>query len=649
MRSRKIDFLFVAFLLLPFVLAPGARAAQKRRAIIVALDQSASMMHSDPNRLRVEAAGLLAATAGPDDQIGMIGFGDTSHWLQKPIERDHFNFKLLDSTGSSDRHTAFAPVLKTVEQYLMAQPSSFFQDNDVSLVLLTDGRSDPADKLPDADRSAALSMAGQNATRLKIYTIGLGSDLDGNFLEQLARTSNGFWIQAASAADLPDAFLRVAARVAALPVYLRSSSPHPLEWAGKPERVVAVFTGAQAASAQLEGSVLYRSAHVAVAEEDPSRGSVEIKWPGRGTAFLCVQEPLRFSPEGEFPSTLLTDAPRPLTLTLQSPHGPLKSAFFLQSATGHLKLAGMDSQTIPLHEQDGTSRFTGELEAKSAGNFRARAYLDSPYGRVETFLGDLTASVLPVAIPQQVEAGVFDPLPRGWFANKLAIRPALPVGSVNLQFFPRGLAGTQASRDRLPSEMRIAPGQEPLLETVLGGATGQVHVVDYAATWSDGEAEYTRHGTLRILVRQMSPVELVRAKWQWIAFLFLLICTLASAAWKFWPRPLQADLIVRQNGTQVLRLRLPAQLRTRTLHVSESETGGSSGASRAVIAGPQSRELLSLESARRRGRWTIVARPSAAHAPTQQGRKWAEIDLRAIHVPVFSTEDGTIQINVLYS
>ncbi len=643
MRSRTIELAFVVLFLMPLVLVSDAWATQKQRTIIIALDESGSMVRSDPGKLRVEAAGLLAATENPHDQVGLIAFGDTAHWLQQPIERDRFDFKMLDKVGSSDAHTSFSPVLRAVEAYLVGQPSSFFQDHDISLVLLTDGRSDPADKLADADRSRALSIAGENAWRLRVYTIGLGNDLDLDFLDQLARRSNGFSIQAASAADLPDAFLRVAARAAALPVYIRSSSSQNLTWAGTPDRVVVVFAGDHAASLQLPGEVLYRSAHVAVAEEKPASGSAKPDWSGHGLAFLCVQEPLSLSPEGDFPVAMLTDAPHPLTLTMESRHGPVKNAFFLESASAHLLLAGRENETVPLSLQPGTSRFTGELEAHTAGAFRARAYLESPYGEVETYLGDLAAYVVPVKIPEQVSAGVFDPLPRGWFAKKLAIQSLLPVGTVNLQFSSNGLS------DRLPASLRVLPGQNPAIEMLLGGDTGLIHVVDYSATWSDGETTVTRHGAMRVFVRQMSPGELIRDKWPWTGALLLLICAMASVVWMFWPRPLQADLIVRRNGAQVLRLRLPAQLRTRILHVSEGQAGNSSGPSRAVIAGSQSRELLSLQSTRRGGRWTIVAHPRAAHATAQQGRKWAEIDLRAMHVPVFSTEDGTIQINVLYS
>ncbi|MHB1838867.1 MAG: vWA domain-containing protein [Acidobacteriaceae bacterium] len=647
MRSRTIELSFVALVLMPFLLAPDAWAMQKQRTIIIALDQSGSMVRSDPARLRVEAAGLLAATENPSDHVGLIAFGDHARWLQKPIRRDRFDFSLLDKIGASDAHTTFSPVLSAVEDYLIGQPSSFFQDNDISLVLLTDGRSDPADKAADADRSRALSIASENAWRLKVYTIGLGNDLDLDFLDRLARATNGFSIQAASAGDLPEAFLRVAARAAALPVYVRSSSAQNLTWTGTPDRVVVVFTGEHADSLQLQGRVLYRSTNVVVAEEDPVTGSAKLAWSGRGLAFLCVQEPLRLSPEGEFPSAMLTDAPRPLTLTLESSHGPMKSAFFLQSASAHLQLAGRDSETVPLNQQADPSRFAGEMEMRSAGAFRARAYLDSPYGGVETFLGDITAVVMPVAIPQQVSAGVFDPLPRAWFQKKLAIQSLLPVGTVNLQFSPQPMANGLV--DRMPGSLQVAPGQRSRFKMMLDGDPGQVQLVDYSATWSDGETQVTRHGALRVVARQMSAAELVRTKWPWAALALLAICALGSALWSFWPRPLQADLIVRQNGTQVLRLRLPSQLRTRMLHVSEGQEGVSSEPSRAVIAGPQSRELLSLQSTRRHGRWTIVARPRAAHAPAPQVHKSAEIDLRAIHVPVFATEDGTIQINVLYS
>lgn len=653
MRSRTYELLFVALFLLPLLFVPAARASRKQQTILIALDQSGSMVQSDPGRLRVEAAGLLAATENPKDQVGVIAFGDSARWVQQPIERDRFQFSLLDKIGASDAHTSFSSALQIVEGYLVRQPPSFFQDHDVSLVLLTDGRSDPADKLADADRSEALSIASQNAWRLKIYTIGLGNTLDLDFLDRLARATHGFSIQATSATDLPDAFLRVAARAATLPVYVRSSSPQSLTWAGTPQRVVVVFTGEHAASLQLPGNILYRSEHVAVAEEDPTAHAAKPDWTGNGLAFLCVQEPLSLSAGSDFPVALLTNAPHPISLTLESQHGPIQNAYFLESASAHLELTGQGDQTVPLSVHADTGSFTGELQAQTAGSFQAHAYLDSPYGDVETYLGQLTAYVTPVALPEQLSAGVFDPLPRSWFPETLPIRQLLPVGTVNLQFSApaspvHGAARNEVS-EQMPASLGIVPGQSSELRMVLGGAPGLTHVIDYSATWSDGESEVTRHGALRVLAYQMTAAELIEMKWPWALGVLLLLCVAIVAGWNFWPRPLQADLIVRRNGAQVLRLRLPSQQRTRTLLLSEGRAENPSAPGRAVIAGSQSRDLLSLQSARRGGRWTIVAQPRAALAPTQQGRSRSEIDLRANHVPVFATEDGTIQINVLYS
>lgn len=643
MRSRKLEYYIFAFVVLPFVLLPSAWAMQKQRTIIIALDQSGSMRRSDPNNLRHEAAGLLVTTEAANDQIGIIAFGESAQWLQKPISRGQFDFKRLNNVGASDAHTSFAPVLQAVEEYLISQPSSFFRDHEVCLVLLTDGRSDPAKESADADRSTSLTIAGRNAARLTVYTIGLGGNLDDQFLESLARDSNGLSIRVESAMDLPDAFLRVAARAAALPVYRRSSSPGQLNWAGTPRRVVIAFTGQNASSVRFDGNVLYRSSHVAVAEQDPARGAANLEWTGSGHAFLCVKEPLTLELQTDFPTALLTDAPHPVTVKLESPHGPLKNAFFLDNANAELELAGSEIETAPLHREPRAEVFTGEFEAQRAGSFQARALLESPYGRVETFLGDVIASVTPIAVPQQVSAGVFDPLPRSWFARKVNIRSLLPVGTVHLELSSSGL------RDNLPANLNIISGNGTKLKVILGGAPGVTHVVRYLATWSDGESVVSRRGALRIWTHQMTLGELITDKWQWIVAALLIGAVFGVAAWEFWPRPIQADLVVRQNGNQVLRLQLPSQLKTRTLHLSESEAGTRTGSDRAAIAGPHSRELLSLQSARRRGKWTIIAYPRAARVPSQHGRAWSEIDLGVMHVPVFHTDDGTIQINVLYS
>ena len=210
---------------------------------------------------------------------------------------------------------------------------------------------------------------------------------------------------------------------------------------------------------------------------------------------LCVQEPLRLSADGEFPSALLTDAPRPITLSLTSSHGPVKSAFFLQSANAHLELAGRDSEIVPLSQQADPSQFAGELQARSAGAFRARAYLDSPYGEVETYLGDLTAvddagcdsaagvgrGVRSVA-SRLVSEEAHDSIAAAGGCGESSVHPTSAGGCAQ-----RSYAGQFAG----------FAGQTSKFKMMLEGDPGQVHVIDYTATWNDGKAEVTRHGTLR--------------------------------------------------------------------------------------------------------------------------------------------------------
>ena len=125
---------------------------------------------------------------------------------------------------------------------------------------------------------------------------------------------------------------------------------------------------------------------------------------------------------------------------------------------------------------------------------------------------------------------------------------------------------------------------------------------------------------LRIFAHQMSVAELVRNKWPWTAALLLLICGIHQRSVEFSGHVLcRPTVIVRQNGTQVLRLRLPSQLRTRMLHVSEGQDRQQCRREpRHHCRSSITEKLLSLQSTRRRGRWTIVARPRAAHAPAPQ-------------------------------
>ena len=82
--------------------------------------------------------------------------------------------------------------------------------------------------------------------------------------------------------------------------------------------------------------------------------------------------------------------------------GSVKNAFFLRrrARLPILNLRAATARQFRWTQQADASRFTGELEVRSAGSFRAWALPGFALWRGRTFLGDLDESVVtPVAIP----------------------------------------------------------------------------------------------------------------------------------------------------------------------------------------------------------------------------------------------------------
>src|SRR5207302_8645849 len=113
---------------------------EKQRVLVLALDCSGSMAHSDPGRRSIEAAELLVAAADQNDQVGVIAFGDGPRWLgpQSISPRSQFQMRTLQSVGQSDQHTDFAALFREWNRFLDGEPDGYFETHEVALVVLTD-------------------------------------------------------------------------------------------------------------------------------------------------------------------------------------------------------------------------------------------------------------------------------------------------------------------------------------------------------------------------------------------------------------------------------------------------------------------------------------------------------------------------------
>ena len=230
---RKIRFTLVisAVALLTIALARPQygfdlqKVEQRGLDIVVAVDTSKSMLVQDiaPDRLeRAKLAALALMQDAQSDRLGLVAFAGNA-FLECPLTFDNTAFgqsvQVLNVNSLPEGGTDLAAAINTAE--------TAFKESDhyKVLVLLTDGE--------DTVNEAAALAAAQNAAKagLKIFTVGIGtaagdlirvtdangnsdyvrdaqgnvvkSHLDAPLLNQIARTTGGFYLHL-SGADTMD-------------------------------------------------------------------------------------------------------------------------------------------------------------------------------------------------------------------------------------------------------------------------------------------------------------------------------------------------------------------------------------------------------------------------------------------------------------
>jgi Mg-chelatase subunit ChlD len=161
-------------------------AAVRPKLVVLAVDESSSMAKSDPARMRIEAASMVLSIASPQDQVGVIGFGDTARWAEKPREPGAAMTDSVQRLGQSNRHTEFHPAIALFSDFLDRQDQTYRNTHEAVLILFTDGRSEPADGSAAEDRSKSLQLARGVRGRGAIHVVSLGREVDRDFLDSLA-------------------------------------------------------------------------------------------------------------------------------------------------------------------------------------------------------------------------------------------------------------------------------------------------------------------------------------------------------------------------------------------------------------------------------------------------------------------------------
>ena len=180
----------------------------------VLIDVSGSMKQNDPDNLRVPAVKLLLNLAPNDSQLGVWTFGRYVNNLV-PSAKVSQQWKQSVSEKAEDINSVglFTDIGAALEQ-ATKDPST---QDEKTIVLLSDGMvdisKDPA--LNEAEKQRILTeLAPQlKADGFRVHAVALSDSSDKEFLEALARATNGDFAIAASAEDLMPLFVEASDEV----------------------------------------------------------------------------------------------------------------------------------------------------------------------------------------------------------------------------------------------------------------------------------------------------------------------------------------------------------------------------------------------------------------------------------------------------
>lgn len=185
---------------------------------ILVIDESASMKHSDPNKISIEAMKMfIDMVTVKGDQIGIISYTDKimREKAMLPInsEADKKALKeFADQMTRDGAQTDIAIGLKDAAAMLEKQKSL---GNKPLIILLTDGKNDFKPKSGRTQESAEKDLEEAVGKGFPIYTIGLNADgsVDEPYLKKIADKTGAKSFIATSAKELPSILSNIFADV----------------------------------------------------------------------------------------------------------------------------------------------------------------------------------------------------------------------------------------------------------------------------------------------------------------------------------------------------------------------------------------------------------------------------------------------------
>lgn len=192
---------------LPVALVNVCQKTEQRTDVSLAIDASGSMQESAGAAGTKLDAAKQAATVfvdllEPGDQAAVVSFSEQAR-IEAPLGGDAEALRAAIAGIASSPGTRIDRALRSAAEALDgpgARPG-----NSRAIILLTDGRTNPPATADDARRAAADAKAA-GAT---IFTIGLGGDVDADFLREIA-SGPALYYEAPTADDLEEIYRAIA-------------------------------------------------------------------------------------------------------------------------------------------------------------------------------------------------------------------------------------------------------------------------------------------------------------------------------------------------------------------------------------------------------------------------------------------------------
>lgn len=181
-------------------LKPDAQPAQTAQTptrapgcdILLLIDSSGSMKHTDPGDYRKNAAKLFISLLDGNDRIGVMGFGNAATLLQPLTQNIGQNRKaLFDAVGKITSKELYTNITDAIRQGLNELEKSP-QRNRI-MIMMSDGRIDLGSREKDDVSQAILTGILPELARKQIplYTVAFTQESDRALLENMAKATGG--------------------------------------------------------------------------------------------------------------------------------------------------------------------------------------------------------------------------------------------------------------------------------------------------------------------------------------------------------------------------------------------------------------------------------------------------------------------------